>query len=72
MEEIEAVWAEIRRRKDPLTLKELAVTGKDLIAAGMRPGKELGETLGKLLDAVLEDPARNSREELLSRAGGRR
>ena len=68
VEEVEDVWKEIRRNRDPLTLKELAVTGKDLIAAGMKPGKELGEVLNKLLDAVLEDPGCNTREELLARA----
>ena len=68
VEAVEAVWEEIRRREDPLTLKDLAVTGKDLIAAGMRPGKELGEVLNKLLEAVLEDPDLNERERLLDRA----
>ena len=57
----------IRASGDPLTLKDLAVTGDDLIAAGERPGPHIGETLARLLDEVLEDPARNTREYLLSR-----
>ncbi len=57
----------IREAKDPLTLKDLAVTGDDLLAAGVRPGPEVGETLARLLAEVLEDPARNTREYLLSR-----
>jgi tRNA nucleotidyltransferase (CCA-adding enzyme) len=57
----------IRAAQDPLTLKDLAVTGDDLLAAGVRPGPEVGETLQRLLAEVLEDPARNTKPYLLSR-----
>ncbi len=57
----------IRAAKDPLTVRDLAVKGDDLLAAGVRPGPEGGETLGRLLAEVLEDPSRNSRDYLLSR-----
>ena len=59
----------IRAAADPLTLGDLAVKGDDLLAAGVRPGPEIGETLARLLDEVLEDPARNTRDELLRRVG---
>jgi len=59
--------ARIRAAGEPLTLKDLAVKGDDLIAAGVRPGPDVGEMLGRLLEEVLEDPARNTREYLLSR-----
>jgi tRNA nucleotidyltransferase (CCA-adding enzyme) len=59
--------AAIRAARDPLTLKDLAVTGDDLIARGVRPGPEVGETLARLLAEVLEDPRRNARDYLLSR-----
>jgi tRNA nucleotidyltransferase (CCA-adding enzyme) len=61
------VVAAIRAAKDPLTLKDLAVTGDDLLRAGVRPGPAVGETLQRLLAEVLEDPRRNTREYLLSR-----
>src|SRR6266704_786687 len=61
------VVASIRAAKDPLTLKDLAVTGDDLLAAGVRPGPEVGETLARLLAEVLEDPTRNTKQHLLSR-----
>ena len=48
-----------------VALKDLAVTGKDLIAAGMEPGKDIGETLNQLLGLVLEKPELNTKEELL-------
>ena len=48
-----------------LSLKELAVKGADLIAIGMQPGKEIGETLQKLLEIVLEEPELNTKEKLI-------
>jgi len=57
----------IRAAKDPLTVKDLAVKGDDLLTAGVRPGPEVGETLERLLAEVLEDPTRNTRNYLLSR-----
>ncbi len=57
----------IRAANPPLTLKDLAVKGDDLIAAGVRPGPDVGETLARLLEEVLDDPSRNTREYLLSR-----
>jgi len=59
--------AKIRESNPPLVLKDLAVKGDDLIAAGVRPGPDVGEALARLLEEVLEDPARNTKEYLLSR-----
>ena len=53
--------------RDPVEVSDLAVNGDDLLALGIR-GKRLGITLRALLDLVLEDPARNSPDELLARA----
>jgi tRNA nucleotidyltransferase (CCA-adding enzyme) len=57
----------IRAARDPLAVKDLAVTGDDLLAAGVRPGPEVGEALQRMLDEVLADPTRNTREYLMSR-----
>jgi tRNA nucleotidyltransferase (CCA-adding enzyme) len=43
------------------------VKGDDLIAQGVRPGPDVGEALARLLEEVLEDPGRNTKEYLLSR-----
>lgn len=67
-EEIRQLTAEIRRRGDCLDLKHLAVSGQDLIAAGVRPGKEMGRILQELLDVVLECPEKNERGILLAEA----
>lgn len=55
------------KSKACVSLKDLAINGKDLIAEGAAPGKGLGEMLQKLLEEVLEEPERNTREYLLSR-----
>lgn len=62
---IQAVYEEICRKHECMSLKDLAITGTDLIAHGMQPGKEIGQTLDKLLEIVLEEPERNTKEELL-------
>jgi hypothetical protein len=54
-----------RERGDPLSRGDLAITGKDLEALGLS-GKRIGEALATLLDRVLEDPALNTREQLLA------
>lgn len=66
LEQIRHTAQEIRRHGDCTSLKTLAVTGNDLIALGMKPGKQIGETLQTLLDLVLEHPERNQKEFLLS------
>lgn len=47
-----------------VTLHDLAVTGKDLLAIGMKPGHELGSMLTELLEWVIDDPDCNKKEIL--------
>ena len=54
--------------RDPIAIADLAVDGDDLVAAGVAPGPALGQILTALREAVLEDPARNTRDELLALA----
>ena len=70
LEELEQLYTRILEEQSCLSLKELAVTGRDLIRAGMSPGPELGETLNKLLELVIEHPECNTKEYLLSRLKG--
>ncbi len=60
-----ALSGEIRRDGDCLDLKSLAVKGRDVMDAGVKPGKAVGEALAALLELVLEDPSRNTRDYLL-------
>lgn len=65
IEGYQKLYEEILEKQQCLTLKDLAVTGKDLIEAGMKPGKELGEVLERMLDYVLEHPEENQKEILM-------
>lgn len=64
---VEQCYREIQEKEQCVSLKTLAVTGRDLMEAGMAPGKELGETLNRLLEAVLEHPEWNKKEILLNK-----
>lgn len=69
LDEIEKIYEKVVAAGQCVSLKELAVNGQDLIEAGMKPGKEIGEKLQELLQVVIEDPELNTREELLKRLG---
>lgn len=64
----DACYREICEAEECVSLKTLAVNGKDLIAAGLQPGRELGDILKQLLDEVLETPEKNEKDYLISRA----
>ena len=53
------------QQENALSLKDLAINGKDLIAAGIPAGKEMGRILKELMDCVIEDPSMNTKEKLL-------
>ncbi|MFL5938078.1 MAG: CCA tRNA nucleotidyltransferase [Gaiellaceae bacterium] len=57
-----------REASQPHLLRDLAVDGTDLIELGYGEGPVLGATLDELLDLVVDDPSRNERNWLLSRA----
>lgn len=65
---IEQCYQEILVKKECVSLKTLAITGSDLIADGMQPGKQIGAVLQALLEFVLECPEYNTKEALLRRA----
>jgi tRNA nucleotidyltransferase (CCA-adding enzyme) len=57
-----------QERAQPHRLEDLAVDGTDLLQLGYVEGPELGRALDSLLDAVVDEPALNTREQLLERA----
>jgi tRNA nucleotidyltransferase (CCA-adding enzyme) len=66
--EIVASWRraqEVLQEHPPLTVGDLALDGRGLIALGLKPGPRFGQVLHQLLEWVLEDPARN-RPDLLA------
>ena len=62
------LYSVIVDRGDPVALCDLAISGREVMEAGVTPGKAVGEALNSLLNDVLDDPALNTREELIRRA----
>jgi tRNA nucleotidyltransferase (CCA-adding enzyme) len=56
--------------RDPLELADLAIDGDDLRAAGVPNGPATGRWLARLLDVVVDDPAKNQRDVLLAIVAG--
>ncbi|MCL2488057.1 MAG: tRNA nucleotidyltransferase [Oscillospiraceae bacterium] len=56
----------ILARNDCCALRQLAVSGADLLAAGIPAGPALGKELQRLLDAVIEGELPNERDALLA------
>lgn len=59
------IYKYIRETGQCTSLKSLAVSGDDLIAFGVKPGKKIKELLDNLLEKVIEEPELNKREILL-------
>ncbi|MCI8512808.1 MAG: CCA tRNA nucleotidyltransferase [Lachnospiraceae bacterium] len=66
---IRKLWKEILADGDCVCMKDLAVSGGDLLAIGMQPGRGLGEALGFLFEQVIANPKLNQKELLLERLG---
>ena len=54
--------------RDPLSTGDLAIDGSDLMEIGIAAGPAIGTMLRRLLELVIEDPTRNTREFLLAQA----
>lgn len=76
VEKLEPKIASIKRQKElkeeviaknePYQKSMLAITGADLMVAGIPRGKEIGWLLDKALDKVIHDPTANESEKLIS------
>ncbi len=65
LQEVENLYQEIKAAGECLSLKQLAITGSDLISHGIKPGKEIGEMLNQMLQHVLVFPEDNTKEKLM-------
>lgn len=61
----ETLYTQILEKNQCLSIRDLAVNGADLLAAGVPQGRQIGEYLDQLLQLVLEQPELNTREYLL-------
>ena len=69
LDEILRISDEIIDRRQCFSLNDLAVNGRDLIAAGVPEGKRIGELLDMLLEMVTDESVENDKEKLLKIAG---
>ena len=63
---VEECYNQIREEAQCVSMKSLAVSGRDLIQAGFKPGPEMGQLLNRMLDHVLEVPEDNTKEKLMA------
>jgi len=68
IDSIQKIFDEVVEENTCITLKNLAINGKDLIAIGVPPGKIIGEILNQLLEDVLAENLSNEKESLLTAA----
>ena len=64
LDRIEELFRKVLEEKDCVSLKTLAVGGRELMAWGEKPGREMGRVLQAMLDDVLEIPGHNERTYL--------
>jgi len=68
LEKMEQKVRAVLEEKAAVSLKDLAINGKDFIDLGYQEGLELGETLKKLLEIVIDKPELNKKEILFELA----
>lgn len=68
IDQFEALYDRIMEKQVCVQKKDLALNGKDLLDIGVPQGKKVGEILDLLFTQVIEEPAKNTREELLAEA----
>ncbi len=69
IERMREMARELVANGEPYCVKMLAISGSDLIAAGVAPGPRIGELLSRALDAVILDRVPNRAEDLLPALG---
>ncbi len=68
LDSIAKLFEEIKAEMSPVTLKDLAVSGGEIIEAGVERGPVTGRVMRRLLNDVIDDPSLNTKEELIKRA----
>ncbi len=61
---VRVLYQKILLEDQCVTLRQLAVSGRDLMDLGMSPGREMGNMLSELLEYVIDDPERNRKDIL--------
>ena len=67
LEVLKEAYLKVKEAGDCINIKDLVITGSDVIKAGVPAGPGVGAVLKALLEEVLDDPAKNNKDYLLSR-----
>lgn len=59
------IYEEIKAKDQCVSIKSLALNGKDIIGLGVESGPSIGFVLNAMLEYVLDDPALNNKETLI-------
>lgn len=65
IDSLQQTAAEIISNSEPLTVRDLAISGKDLLSLGVKPGPVVGTILQELTELVIKNPELNTGEQLL-------
>ena len=68
LNELKRLYNEIIEKEEAVSIKDLKISGKDIIELGVAQGKEVGLVLKLIFERVLEDPSLNEREILIKLA----
>ena len=65
IDDIEKCYMDIIEQEQAVTIKDLAINGRDIMELGIPSGPYIGEILSALLEEVLDDPDKNDRKTLI-------
>ena len=68
LNELKRLYNEIIEKDEAVSIKDLKISGKDIIELGVSQGKEIGLVLKLIFERVLEDSSLNEREMLIKLA----
>lgn len=65
-EQLDACLSQILQEQEPFSLKDLDISGNDIIALGVKPGPLVGHVLDQVLDAVIDECVPNEHGQLVA------
>ena len=68
IEGLKKLYQEIQDEGQCVSIRDMKINGRDIIAMGVPQSSKIGEIIKQLFDEILEDPSLNNREYLLQRA----
>ena len=68
LDSLQRLYDTVIEQEQGLYISDLVIGGQELIALGVKPGRQIGQILNTLLEEVLDNPEKNTREYLIDRA----